>query len=687
MKKNRRHHVTSWLLAFVVAIVLFPATVFAASGPKITTQPKHEMWRVDNPANFTVEASGEDLSYQWQVKFAGQNEFKNALAPSAKTPYYYFTMQNGHKGMEVRCVITDKNGASVTSRTVTCNEWVTLSVGMYQEDLVWKNGEEASFTVEATGAEPTYQWQVKFTYDADFKNALDPSAKTPNFHFIMQPGHKGLQVRCVVTDKYDKVVEGPVRTIKESYTVTFNANGGEGAPDTVWKVKDETLVLPIETPTRDGFEFRGWATTTDPKTIYPAGAEYNENRGAKFYAIWDVSEFTIHYDANGGYGAPENQTKIKDEPLTLSLTKPYRKGYEFGGWITTTHPDEIYSEGDTYLHNYGANFYANWRPLERPEDETSGLNEITLSGNHGDHIITDRYCYVEGEKFFLMMEPDLDIPGDLANNIAMIIDALEEESGLSFMEWDEPSRFDNCTCLFGFNPWNNFDYGMKVPIFLFVDREGCGYIPSASDCRVDIFDYYLFSQEVWDSVPSFHDDPDRKGEYVDYYTFAHELTHALTLRHGRNTRIVAEGTADHYAGIVMNQLADRSEDFTESCEHMNFQFDLLEYALFNDYGSLITAENSENVFVNDFSDLSHAQRGAEYCFGRLLFDYVAEHYGKNFLSDFLAAVNAAGINNGYGNMTEEQMLQYTELFKSVVGDDIFTSFGTWYQQTYGELAE
>lgn len=195
MKKNRRHHVTSWLLAFVVAIILFPATVFAASGPKITTQPKHEMWRVDNPANFIVEASGEDLSYQWQVKFAGQSEFKNALAPSAKTPYYYFTMQPGHKGMEVRCVITDKNGASVTSRTVTCYEWVTLSVGMYQEDLVWKNGEEASFTVEATGAEPTYQWQVKFTYDADFKNALDPSAKTPNFHFIMQPGHK--DCRCV----------------------------------------------------------------------------------------------------------------------------------------------------------------------------------------------------------------------------------------------------------------------------------------------------------------------------------------------------------------------------------------------------------------------------------------------------------------------------------------------------------
>jgi|GEM_PF-2053193 len=689
MKKNRRHHVTSWLLAFVVAIVLFPATVFAASGPKITTQPMHSVWIEGCVALYAVEASGEDLSYQWQVKFAGQSEFKNALAPSAKKPYYYFTMQPGHKGMEVRCVITDKNGASVTSRTVTCYEWVTLSVCYFADDLIWKNGEEASFEVEAEGAEPTFQWQVKFTYDSDFKNALDPSAKTPNFHFTMQPGHKGLQVRCIVTDKYENSLETEIMTIKESYTITFNANGGEGAPDTVWKVKDETLVLPIETPTRDGFEFRGWATTTDPQTIYPAGAEYNENRGAKFYAIWDVSEFTIHYDANGGQGAPENQTKIKDEPLALSLKKPYRKGYEFAGWTTTTHPDEIYSEGDTYLHNYGANFYANWRPLERPADETSGLNEITLSGNREDHIITDRYCYIEGEKFYLLMEPDLDIPGDFADNIAMIMDALEEETGLSYLAWrDNVSSCDQYSWKIGFDPWRDLNYGKKVPIFISVDREDNGYISHASSNYAKIYDYKLFSQEVWDSVPSYHEQPERRSDFVDYSTFAHELTHTLTLRHGENSRIFAEGIADHCAGVVMHVLADHSEDFTKSCESMDFQFDLLEYALYVQHGSLITAENSENVFLNDFKDLSQAERGAEYCFGRLLFDYVAERYGKSFVCDFFAAVSDAGIVDvGYGNMTEEQMLQYTALFKSVVGDDIFTSFGTWYQATYGASAQ
>ena len=291
MKKNLRHHVTRWLLAFVIAIILFPASVLAASGPKITEQPKYQNWMVGNYANFSVQATGEDLSYQWQVKFVGSSEFKNALAPSAKTSLYYFEMQPGHKDMQVRCVITDKNGQGVTSRVVECYEFEGFSVLQYLEDPIWKSGQEVSFSVEATGAEPfTYQWQVKFMYDADFKNALDPSAKTANYHFIMQPGHKGLKVRCIVKDRYENSLETPELTIKESYTVTFNANGGEDAPGTVWKVKDETLVLPIEEPMRSGFKFRGWATTTDPQTIYPAGGEYKENRGAKFYAIWDVNE-------------------------------------------------------------------------------------------------------------------------------------------------------------------------------------------------------------------------------------------------------------------------------------------------------------------------------------------------------------------------------------------------------------
>ena len=191
----------------------------------------------------------------------------------------------------------------------------------------------------------------------------------------------------------------------KTYTITYNANGGTGAPDGQVKVHDVTLILPEQIPTREGYAFRGWSTTTHPEIIYPAGAEYTANRGAKFYAIWDVNKYTIRYNANGGYGAPDTQKKIKNEPLTLSSKKPYRKGYEFKGWSTTTHPDVLYSAGDEYLNNYGANFYAIWTPLPRPEDE-NGVYELTLSGNPDDHIITDRYYYVEGEKFVLLVDKD-----------------------------------------------------------------------------------------------------------------------------------------------------------------------------------------------------------------------------------------------------------------------------------------
>lgn len=50
------------------------------------------------------------------------------------------------------------------------------------------------------------------------------------------------------------------------------------------------------------------------------------------YSAWNT--YTIAYNANGGSGAPGNQTKTYGTNLTLSSTKPSRTGYTFLGWST-----------------------------------------------------------------------------------------------------------------------------------------------------------------------------------------------------------------------------------------------------------------------------------------------------------------------------------------------------------------
>lgn len=457
-----------------------------------------------------------------------------------------------------------------------------------------------------------------------------------------------------------------------SYTITYNANGGVDAPEGQIKIDGVTLILSDQEPTRDGYLFRGWSTTTNPDRIYSAGAEYDEDHGAKFYAIWSQNEYTISYNANGGYGAPENQKKVKDVTLTLSTKKPYRKGYEFKGWSTTTHPEKIYAAGETYDNNFGAKFYAIWKKLDAPADPQSGLNKITLSGNHDDYIVTDRYSYVEGEKFFLLLDKDIVLPGDFANNVAMIMDKLEELSGLQFSEGVNWSGVDFSTCRFGYDPWEELNYGVKVPIALFIDREACGYISSACEAFASLDLYELYSDEIWNNVPSYAENPWKRQDYVDYKTIAHELTHTLTLRNVCLTRCLTEGLADYYAEQAMDALAFVSNDFYQCAQE----------TCYNYIAEALTSENAERIFVEDFRNLSHAQRGDEYVFGRMLGTFLAERYGNDSIHDYFEAILNAGYDVNqyyYSRLTEDDCQNYANLLKSLCGDDVFEQFGAWYQ--------
>lgn len=121
------------------------------------------------------------------------------------------------------------------------------------------------------------------------------------------------------------------------YTISYNANGGTGAPSPQAKTHNASLTLSSTIPTRNGYNFLGWATTSTATTAeYIPGGSYTANASATLYAVWEVITYTVSYNANGGTGAPSSQTKSYDIALTLSSTIPTREGYTFIGWATTS---------------------------------------------------------------------------------------------------------------------------------------------------------------------------------------------------------------------------------------------------------------------------------------------------------------------------------------------------------------
>ena len=149
---------------------------------------------------------------------------------------------------------------------------------------------------------------------------------------------------------------------KSTYTVSYNANGGSGAPSSQTKVHGVALTLSSTKPTRTGYMFKGWGTSSSDTTVdYSAGGSYTNNANITLYAIWQSNTFTVSYNANGGSGAPSSQTKTYGVNLTLSSTVPTRTSYTFKGWGTSSSSTTVsYSAGGTYSSNASITLYAIW---------------------------------------------------------------------------------------------------------------------------------------------------------------------------------------------------------------------------------------------------------------------------------------------------------------------------------------
>ncbi|MGI6502136.1 MAG: InlB B-repeat-containing protein [Anaerostipes sp.] len=117
---------------------------------------------------------------------------------------------------------------------------------------------------------------------------------------------------------------------------------------------------------------------------------------------------TVHYEANGGSGAPGNQTKTEGVQMNLSNTKPTRTGYTFKYWTASIGGN--YNPGQNYTHDQDGGtvtMTAYWKDETAPscsdfvatpnhwsagngtvsfpaQDQGSGLSSITLQ----------RYSYV-----------------------------------------------------------------------------------------------------------------------------------------------------------------------------------------------------------------------------------------------------------------------------------------------------
>ena len=169
--------------------------------------------------------------------------------------------------------------------------------------------------------------------------------------------------------------------------VSYNANGGSGAPVSQLKYYGKTLTLSNTIPTRTGYIFKGWsASSTATSASWSAGGSYADNASRTLYAVWEAVTYTVSYDANGGFGAPGSQTKTHGQDLTLSTVVPTRTNYNFKGWGTSASATSAtYSAGGTYSTDEAITLYAVWELAYVPPRITSFIaNRVNGDGLEAD---------------------------------------------------------------------------------------------------------------------------------------------------------------------------------------------------------------------------------------------------------------------------------------------------------------
>ena len=290
------------------------------------------------------------------------------------------------------------------------------------------------------------------------------------------------------------------------YTIAFDTNGGsEIAPIT----QDYgTKITAPDNPTRKGYTFKGWDKEI-PETM-PA-----ENITVK--AQWEINQYTIAFDTNGGSEIAPITQDYGTEITTPD--NPTRKGYTFKGWDKEI-PETMPAENITVKAQWEINQYT-------IAFDTNGGSEIApITQDYGTKITAPDNPTRKGYTF---KGWDKKIPETMpAENITITA------------RWKDTEK-PTGEIIIGTNKWNKFLNELTFGIF-FKDTQEVT-INAVDNSGVVFVSYLVTDKELSEAelnslVFRAYEEPfsiDPNGEYIVYVMLVDENINITYLRSDRIT--------------------------------------------------------------------------------------------------------------------------------------------------------
>ena len=148
------------------------------------------------------------------------------------------------------------------------------------------------------------------------------------------------------------------RTRTAQYSVTFNANGGSTSTASKIVTYGSTYgTLP--TPTRTGYTFDGWYTSSSGGTKITSSTNVTITANQTLYAQWTANNYTVTFNANGGSTSTASKSVIYGSTYG-TLPTPTRTGYTFNGWYTASNSGTKVTSTTNVSITANQTLYAHW---------------------------------------------------------------------------------------------------------------------------------------------------------------------------------------------------------------------------------------------------------------------------------------------------------------------------------------
>lgn len=360
----------------------YPITVYRQSYTEYQKQFVYGRWGAWSAWSDTPAAASDSRNVETRTLY------RYAVAPTGSHSW-----DNGTITKATTCTVDGIRTFTCTACGETQTEIIPAPGHKYQKTTIAPSCTDEGYTKYVCSV-------CSHTYT---ENVIIPRGHTwDNGVVTTQPGPGTLGVRTFTCTVCSATKTESIAALPITYMVSYNANGGDSAPNAQTKIQGVPLTLSDFIPARAGHSFLGWAeSSTAAAAAYAPGVSFPQDKNVTLYAVWKIHTYTVSYDPNGGTGAPASQTKTYGQPLTLRSEVPSKTGHDFLGWAETSDAQTVqYPTGGSYQTDSDIVLYAVWAPSEytvtyNPNGGivNPGTRNIHYGEKFGPLPVPERYGY------------------------------------------------------------------------------------------------------------------------------------------------------------------------------------------------------------------------------------------------------------------------------------------------------